>query len=148
MQTSSDAATNSAKTVTESKKTRRRPNTFAQTIKRAGNMISGITEHMQTLSPHGLNDATIQTINTLMTEAKTLENEQEILKGKLKEKTLALNNKVEELKDVLSKNRLIIKFVQDKNSQLGCITETDKLIIKKISLKLGFSSSNYFFRFI
>ncbi len=111
MQTSSDAATNSVKTVTESKKTRTRPNTFAQTIKLSNNMIAGINDNIQTLSTNGVNDATVETINTLVGQAKTIENDQEILKGKLKEKTLELDNKVAELKDVLSKTRLIIKAV-------------------------------------
>jgi len=111
MQTSSDAATNSAKTVTESKKTRTRPNTFAQTIKLSNNMVAGINDNIQTLSTNGVNDATVETINTLVGQAKTIENDQEILKGKLKEKTLELDDKVAELKDVLSKTRLIIKAV-------------------------------------
>ncbi|MDQ1351688.1 MAG: hypothetical protein QG657_1993 [Acidobacteriota bacterium] len=111
MQTTSDAATKSEKTVAESKKTRTRPQTFAQTIKLANNMVAGIRDNIQTLSPKGVNDATIQTINTLIEQAKIIETDQEILKGKLKEKTLELDNKVAELKDVLSKTRLMIKAV-------------------------------------
>jgi len=121
MQTSSDAATNSVKTVTETgpKKTRTRPNTFAQTIKLANNMVAGIQEYLQALSTNGVNDTTIQTINTLVEQARTIENDQEILKGKLKEKTLELDNKVAELKDVLSKNRSIIKAVVPQKSWVG-----------------------------
>ncbi len=74
-------------------------------------MIAGINDNIQTLSTNGVNDATVETINTLVGQAKTIENDQEILKGKLKEKTLELDNKVAELKDVLSKTRLIIKAV-------------------------------------
>jgi len=82
-------------------------------------MVAGIQEYLQALSTNGVNDTTIQTINTLVEQARTIENDQEILKGKLKEKTLELDNKVAELKDVLSKNRSIIKAVVPQKSWVG-----------------------------
>jgi len=90
-------------------KRRRISNSYAQWIKRSNNMISGINEHQQALSANGVNDLSAQAIETLIGECKTIENGQEILKGKLKEQTQALERKVSELKDLFSKNRLIIK---------------------------------------
>lgn len=116
MQTTSDAATNTGSVETTPPKTRTRPNTFAQTIKLANNMVAGIKDNIQTLSPNGVNDATIETIKTLVEQARIIETDQEILKGKLKEKTLELDNKVAELKDVLSKTRLMIKAVISQKS--------------------------------
>lgn len=74
-------------------------------------MISGINEHQQTLTANGINELSPQAIETLIGECKVIENDQEILKGKLKEKTQALEKKVGELKDLFSKYRLIIKAV-------------------------------------
>lgn len=111
MQTSNDASTDTGGSETTTSKTRRRPNTYAQTIKVAKNMVAGIKDNLQTLSPKGVNEETIQAINTLVEQANTIETDQEILKGKLKEKTLELDNKVAELKDALSKTRLMIKAV-------------------------------------
>lgn len=119
MQTKNDASTNTGSAETTPPKTRRRPNTYAQTIKVANNMVAGIKDNIQTLAINGVNDATIETINTLVEQARTIETDQEILKGKLKEKTLELDKKVAELKDVLSKTRLMIKAVIPQKSWIA-----------------------------
>jgi len=90
-------------------KRRKRSNSYAQWIKRAHNMISGITEHQQALSANGVNDLTAQAIDTIITDCRTIENQQEIMKGKLHEQTQQLDIKLGVLKDTLSKYTLIIK---------------------------------------
>jgi hypothetical protein len=90
-------------------KRRKRSNSYAQWIKRAHNMISGINEHQQTLSANGLNELSAQAIDTIINDCKAVENQQEIMKGKLHEQTQQLDIKMANLKDVLSKYTLIIK---------------------------------------
>jgi hypothetical protein len=90
-------------------KRRKRSNSYAQWIKRANNMIAGINEHQQTLTNNGVNDLSAQAINTQIEDCKTIENQQEIFKGKLHEQTQQLDIKVGVLKDTLSKYTLIIK---------------------------------------
>ena len=82
-------------------------------------MIAGITENLQTLSGNGLTDTEIQVITTLIDDCKAIENQREILKGKLHEQTLKLELKVDELKVILRKYGLIIKAVMPRKSWIG-----------------------------
>jgi hypothetical protein len=90
-------------------KSRRKSNSFASYLKRGTNMASGILEHVEALSPRGLNQESSTHLGALVEELKTLDNDQEILKGRLKDKTVLLQEKLAELKSLLKTNGLIIK---------------------------------------
>lgn len=88
---------------------RNRSYSLASTVKRGVNMVAGIEEHTETVSPRGLNEAAVQRLNTVMQELSTLEGDQEIIKGKLKGKTEEVEGKLKELRDILSEYTLIVK---------------------------------------
>lgn len=95
-------------------KSRTKSKSFATILKSGDNMSSGIVEHSETLSPKGLNEAYVEALNTLINDCRTIDNEQEILKGQLKEKTTALQDKAKELRDVLGYSGAIVKRVMPK----------------------------------
>ena len=74
-------------------------------------MASGINAHLETLTPRGVNQETIQRFNKLVADCQQLDNEQEILKGQLKEKTTVLRENSRQLKELLSECVLIVKAV-------------------------------------
>jgi len=92
-------------------KARTKSKSFATILKSGDNMSSGIVEHSEILSPKGLNDAYVEALNTLIGECRVIDNEQEILKGQLKEKTTALQDKAKELRDALGYCGAIVKRV-------------------------------------
>ncbi|MGD2093036.1 MAG: hypothetical protein PVH61_43140 [Candidatus Aminicenantes bacterium] len=106
-ETTNKAATNEE---TESR-SRRRSNSFADLLKKGINMASGISTHLDVLNPRGINEETAQRFNKLVDDSSKLDNDQEILKGQLKEKTAALRENTKELRDLLSQCTLIIKAV-------------------------------------
>jgi len=109
---STDAANENTSTTTNGEvevKRRRRSNSFASLLKKADNMASGINEHLESLSTRGLNEETIQGIRKYIDDLRLLDSEQEIHKGKLKEKTSLLYKNVKELKDLLHQCTLIVK---------------------------------------
>jgi hypothetical protein len=89
---------------------RKRSRTLGTLLRNTDNMISAIQEHMATLSPK-FDDSHIQALNGLIGDINTLDNDQEILKGKLKEKTAELEGKVQQLKGVIGQYAMIIKAV-------------------------------------
>jgi hypothetical protein len=92
-------------------KPRTKSKSFASILKYGGNMSSGILKHVETLSPKGLTEASSQQIEALVEECKQMDNEQEIFKGELKEKTSKLHAKVQELLDALGLSSAIVKRV-------------------------------------
>jgi len=92
-------------------KTRRRSNSFANLLKKGTNMASGISAHLEVLNPRGINEETAQRFGKLVEDSSKLDNDQEILKGQLKEKTASLRENTKELRELLSQCTLIIKAV-------------------------------------
>jgi hypothetical protein len=92
-------------------KTRRRSNSFANLLKKGTNMASGISAHLEVLNPRGINEETAQRFSKLVEDSSKLDNDQEILKGQLKEKTASLRENTKELRELLSQCTLIIKAV-------------------------------------
>jgi hypothetical protein len=93
------------------KKPRRRSNSFANLLKKGTNMASGISAHLEVLNPRGVNEETAQRLSKLVDDSSKLDNDQEILKGQLKEKTASLRENTKELRELLSQCTLIIKAV-------------------------------------
>ena len=92
-------------------KRRTKSKSFASILQYGSNMSSGILKHVEALSPKGLTDAVSQQIEALVGECKQMDNEQEIFKGELKEKTSKLHDKVQELLDLLGLTSAIVKRV-------------------------------------
>ncbi len=92
-------------------KLRRRSNSFANLLKKGTNMASGISTHLEVLNPRGINEETAQRFSKLVEDSSKLDNDQETLKGQLKEKTASLIENTRELRDLLSQCTLIIKAV-------------------------------------
>lgn len=90
---------------------RTRSNSFANLLQKGTNMASGIGAHLETLSPRGINEETIQELDRLVETSTTMDNDQEILKGQLKEKTASLRENTGQLKQLLSECTLIVKAV-------------------------------------
>jgi hypothetical protein len=90
---------------------RRRSNSFANLLKKGTNMASGIGTHLEVLNPRGVNEETAQRLSKLVEDSSQLDNDQEILKGQLKEKTASLRESTKELRELLSQCTLIIKAV-------------------------------------
>lgn len=107
-----DEETNSTTTNDETEaRTRRRSNSFANLLKKGTNMASGISTHLEVLNPRGVNEETAQRFSKLVEDCSQLDNDQEILKGQLKEKTASLRKNTKELRELLSQCTLIIKAV-------------------------------------
>ena len=92
-------------------KPRRRSNSFANLLKKGTNMASGISIHLEVLNPRGINEETAQRFSKLVEENSKLDNDQETLKGQLKEKTVSLIENTKKLRELLSQCTLIIKAV-------------------------------------
>jgi hypothetical protein len=92
-------------------KPRRRSNSFSDLLKKGTNMASGISTHLEALTPRGINEETVQLFTKLVEDSSKLDNDQEILKGQLKEKTASLRKNTKELRELLSQCTLIIKAV-------------------------------------
>ncbi len=86
-----------------------RPRTFAATLQQGNEMASGIAAHQVLLATRGLDDVYGTGFSTLVATCVTLDGEQEILKGQLKEKTVELNANMKELRKQIKQNSLIIK---------------------------------------
>jgi hypothetical protein len=92
-------------------KTRKRSNSFANLLKKGTNMASGISAHLDTLNPRGITEETAQRFGKLVEDSSQLDNDQEILKGQLKEKTASLRKNTKELRELLTQCTLIVKAV-------------------------------------
>jgi hypothetical protein len=104
-------------TTPEVSETRRRRFSYslAASLKRGDHMISGIVEHTEILLPKGLTDAYVQDFTALMAEIRTLDNEQEILKGQLKERTSLIRTRTKLLLETLGYSGAIVKRVIPKD---------------------------------
>ena len=87
---------------------------LANKLKRGDNMSAGLVEHSEILTPKGLNEAYVEGLNTLLRECRTMDEEQQILKGQLREKTSALQAKAKELNDALGYCGVVVKRVMPK----------------------------------
>lgn len=88
---------------------------LAATLKRGDHMVSGMVEHSEILIPKGLNDVYVQDFTALMAEIRTLDNEQEILKGQLKERTSLIRTRAKQLRDTLGYSGVLVKRVIPKD---------------------------------
>ncbi len=94
-------------------KTKTSSKSEAAIMQKCANMISGIREHAETLTTVGLTPETVTALEGIIAEYHTKNGEQEIMKGKLKEKTAEVNGQVKLLREQLKQCSKIIKvFIQ------------------------------------
>jgi len=83
---------------------------YAEKLSMAEVMISGLRKHLDKLSRRGIDEAFIESIDTLKKDAAALNNEQESLKAQLKSKTDDLNKTIKELVKKVSEGKKIVKL--------------------------------------
>ena len=83
---------------------------YAETVNNAKVMLSGLQSHTETLSKRGIDGEFIKNFENSYHSVMSLDNEQETLKAKLKEKTAALDEEREKLEKMYSEAKKIIKI--------------------------------------
>ena len=83
---------------------------YAKTINDAKLMLSGLGEHQGSLSKRGVDQAFLTEFSTLHQQAQSLDNEQESLKARLKEKTAELDKVIERLGQKHSESKKLVKL--------------------------------------
>lgn len=83
---------------------------YADKIAAAKMMLSGLKANVNKVSKRGVDAAFLQKLSDTFQNAMTLDNEQEALKSRLKEKTAALDSAMENLGELLSESKKIVKM--------------------------------------
>jgi len=83
---------------------------YAETINAAKLMLNGLGEHQSTLSKRGIDQAYLTEFSTLHQQAQSLDNEQESLKARLKEKTAELDKVIGLLGQKQSESKKLVKL--------------------------------------
>jgi hypothetical protein len=84
--------------------------THAQTLHFGRVLASGLDQNKDRLAKRGLTKEFVKKLNDTVAAAQTLENEQESLKAKLKEKTVAFDAAMTELTKQLSEAKKVVKL--------------------------------------
>ena len=79
-------------------------------------MLAGLNTNTERLAKRGITAEFITKLQTLHDEAKALDNEQEALKARQKEKSDALNKKMEEVEAVYREAKKVVKLDLPKES--------------------------------
>ena len=83
---------------------------YAAKVNAAKLMLAGLTANKKILSRRGLDDVFIETLTETFSNATSLDNEQEALKARLKEKTAKLDSVMKDMDKLLSESRKIVKI--------------------------------------
>jgi type II restriction/modification system DNA methylase subunit YeeA len=83
---------------------------YAEKLSAAEVMISGLRKHLDKLSRRGIDEAFVESIDSLKKDAAALNNEQESLKARLNSKTDDLNKTLKELVKKVSESKKIVKL--------------------------------------
>jgi len=89
---------------------------YADQINAARLLLGGLRNHATALARRGLDAAFTTNLDTLLTDAQTLNGEQEALKSRLAEKTTALNAKLDQLRKAASEVKKVAKLDLPKES--------------------------------
>jgi len=89
---------------------------YANQINTARLLLGGLRNHATTLARRGLDADFTTNLDTLLTDAQTLNAEQEALKSRLAEKTTALNAKLAELGKAAAEVKKLAKLDLAKES--------------------------------
>jgi len=83
---------------------------YAEKINAAKLMLNGLGEHQSTLSKRGIDQAFMTEFGALHQQAQSLDNEQESLKARLKEKTAELETIIGQLDQKYSESKKLVKM--------------------------------------
>ena len=89
---------------------------YAEDINSAKVMISGLKANAERVSKRGLESGFVAKLEALHESARSLDNEQEDLKAKLKTKTAALETKMDELGAMMTEARKVVKLEMESES--------------------------------
>ena len=90
--------------------------TYAEKVNKVKLMLSGLTANKEKLARRGLDDSFIESLTASYESAIRLDNEQEGLKARLKEKTSELDSLMKELEKKHSESKKIVKIDIPKES--------------------------------
>ena len=86
---------------------------FANVLNDTKTMISGLRSNPEVVSKRGLDKVFTDKLELSLEKVRTLDNEQEALKAKLKTKTAELDAELEKLKTMLSEAKKVVKMSVD-----------------------------------
>lgn len=91
-------------------------NSYADKINDVKVMLAGLNSNTERLGKRGIDSEFITKMQSLHDEAKALDNEQEAIKARQKEKSDALNKKMEEVETVYREAKKVVKLEMPKES--------------------------------
>ncbi len=90
--------------------------TFAETVSDSKVMIAGLKSNITRVGKRGLDEAFVAGFNDTLDQVEQLNNEQEALKASLKSKTSKLDAAFNELEDMYSEAKKVVKLEMEKES--------------------------------
>ncbi len=91
-------------------------NSYADEIAATKVMLSGLKSNTEKLNKWGMDAEYLTNYDGLFNEVMSLDNEQEALKSRLKEKTATLNEKIDEMNKLYSNAKKVVKMQLPKES--------------------------------
>jgi hypothetical protein len=91
-------------------------NSYAEKINDTKVMLAGLTANIERLGKRGISADFIAKLQGMYDEAKTIDNEQESMKARLKEKSDALHQKMDEVETVYREAKKVVKLEMPKES--------------------------------
>jgi len=88
--------------------------TYAESINLTSVLVSGLKTNTERVSKRGIGSDFVPKLETILNDAKNLNNEQEALKAKLKIKTDELNKKMDDMKVMVDEAKKVVKLEFDK----------------------------------
>ena len=94
---------------------------FADLMSDSKVMLRGLQKNADSVATRGIDAEFITNMQNTMNDTEQLNGEQEALKASLKAKTAELDNRVDELKDMMSEARKVVKLAikQEKWVEFG-----------------------------
>jgi hypothetical protein len=114
--------------------------TYAEVINSVKVMVSGLKANSDRVSKRGLSNDFITNLDSVMQDAMRLDNEQESLKAKLKQKTAELEGAMVKIDQQMSEAKKVVKLEMAKESwkEFGIQDKTEKKPpVKKAAVAAG-----------
>ncbi|MDY6933192.1 MAG: hypothetical protein SVZ03_03095 [Spirochaetota bacterium] len=87
-----------------------RKQSFAEIVNSTEVMLSGLSANADRVAKRGIDSNFINKLESLQSEATSINNEQEDLKARLKTKTQELENKIKEINKMMSEAKKVVKL--------------------------------------
>ncbi len=91
-------------------------NSYAEEINTAKLMVAGLKVKSDRVAKRGISADFTSKLEALQNDARSLDNEQEALKARQKEKTVELEKKMKDMKKMLSEANKAVKLEMEKES--------------------------------